>query len=135
MTAFYLDTSYLLALELKRDQNHRSAQAHWKKLEKSSPRLVTTSYVFDEFVTFLSARGHRERAIQAGNFLLQSPSTQVMQVDEPLFWKGWQSFQKHADKSYSLTDCISFAAMDELGIQTALTFDQHFESFGFSKEP
>ena len=45
----FIDTSYLLALELKNDQNHQIAQKHWQKLLPILPHLVTTSYVFDEF--------------------------------------------------------------------------------------
>ena len=33
------------------------------------------------------------------------------------------------------TDCISFLAMQKLGIRRAFAFDQHFVQAGFTKEP
>jgi predicted nucleic acid-binding protein len=39
------------------------------------------------------------------------------------------------DKSYSLTDCISFAIMKRLNINNSLTFDKHFSQAKFTKLP
>ena len=47
----------------------------------------------------------------------------------------WSYFQKHQDKSYSLTDCISFVVMRDENINTAFAFDHHFVQAGFSKKP
>jgi len=134
VTAF-VDTSYLLALELANDQNHSTALLHWKQISSSLPRLVTTSYIFDELITFFNSRGLHTKAVSMGNMLLRSPSVHFVHVDEPLFYEGWTYFQKHADKEYSLTDCISFVVMQQQGIMTAFTFDRHFLQAGFMKIP
>jgi len=104
MSRAFLDTSYLLALEFARDQNHAAAEQHWQRIIQSSPSLVTTSYVFDEVVTFLNTRGHHEKAIQVGNSLPTSGSVELIHVDHGLFYEGWRYFQRHQDKDYSLTD-------------------------------
>jgi hypothetical protein len=39
--------------------------------------------------------------------------------------------RERSDKDWSLTDCISFAVMEDEGIHEALTGDQHFEQAGF----
>jgi predicted nucleic acid-binding protein len=135
MNPLFVDTGYLLALELARDQNHPAARKHWLALLDALPPLVTTSYVFDETVTFFNSRGYHAKAVEVGNNLLESPSVQVLQVDEPLFRAGWTLFQQHRDKRYSLTDCISFAAMRQLGIDAALAFDRHFAQAGFRVLP
>lgn len=53
----FVDTGYLLALERRNDQNHPQALEHWRSLrEGETPRLVSTTYVFDETVTYLNSR-------------------------------------------------------------------------------
>ncbi|HZR45893.1 MAG TPA: PIN domain-containing protein [Candidatus Manganitrophaceae bacterium] len=135
MRPLLLDTSYLIALEVADDQNHLAAAEHWGKLTKSLPPLITTSYVFDEIVTFFNNRNHHSKAVEIGNTLLRSPSVELIHIDPPLLHEGWRYLQKHRDKTYSLTDCISFVVMKQRGIKTALTFDKHFKQAGFGTLP
>ena len=135
MNQVFLDTSYLLALELGDDQHHQVASRHWRQAKRRLPLLVTTSYVFNETVTYFNSRGYHTKAVTVGNMLLHSPSVRLIHVDEPLFFAGWAYLQQHQDKSYSLTDCISFVAMHNAGLTTAFTFDQHFVQAGFLREP
>jgi len=135
MNQVFLDTGYVLALELANDQNHRLVTDHWRHLGDGLPSLVTTSYVFDEIVTFFNSRGHHEKAVEVGNRLLQSTMVELIQVDEELLQLGWRYLVGHQDKRYSLTDCLSFVVMNRLGITTAFTVDGHFEQAGFQIEP
>ncbi len=137
MASFFLDASYIIALEIADDQNHAHAAAlqHWQCLRSTAPQLITTSYVFDEIVTFFNSRNRHSKAVEIGNQLLESPSVQLIPVDETLFFQGWQFFQKYTDKSYSLTDSISFLVMQQRQISQALTFDKHFVQAGFTKLP
>jgi len=135
MNAVFIDTGYLLALEIINDQHHQAATRHWQGIVAALPRLVTTSYVFDEVVTLFNSRGQHAKAVQVGNNLLRSLSVQFIHVDTALFYEGWTYFQRHQDKDYSLTDCISFLVMQKLGIRTAFAFDQHFVQAGFTREP
>jgi predicted nucleic acid-binding protein len=112
MTSLFLDTSYLIAVEVGDDQKHKEALAHWRELLKSSSRkIVTTSYVFAEVLAFLNNRRLHSKAVELGINLLSSRSANLVHVDEKLFYEGWFYFQKHRDKRYSLTDCISFVLM------------------------
>lgn len=96
MSKVFLDTSYLLALELARDQNYPLARQHWQSIGQPPPSFVTTSYVFDEVVTYFNTRGHHAKAIQVGNNLLFSPSVQFIHIDEAIFRRGWAYFQQHS---------------------------------------
>jgi predicted nucleic acid-binding protein len=91
--------------------------------------------VFDEVVTFFNSRNQHAKASEIGNRLLRSPTVQLVHVDEALFYDAWRYFNQNADKSYSLTDCVSFLVMERFGIRTALAFDQHFVLAGFGKLP
>ncbi len=108
MTPFFIDTGYLIALETLDDQNHDITLTHWQGLLKLLPPLFTTSFVFDEVVTFFNNRNHHFKAVEIGSKLLSSPSIKFIHVNEALFYEGWQYLKRHDDKSYSLTDCISF---------------------------
>ena len=131
----FVDTSFILALELTDDQHHDSALQCWRSLATRQPTLVATSYVFDEIVTSFNSRNRHDKAVEIGNRLLTSTVIQLVQVEENLFLEGWNYFQRYEDKSYSLTDCISFLVMTKMNIQKALTFDRHFVQAGFQKIP
>jgi predicted nucleic acid-binding protein len=131
----FLDTGFVIALEAVDDQHHRAAQACWERLWEPSLHLVTTTYVFDEVVTFFNGRGHFEKAVDIGTRLLESPSVRVVHVDEALFEEGWRALKVRPDKRYSLTDCISFVVMSRENLREALAFDRHFEQAGFLRLP
>jgi hypothetical protein len=69
------------------------------------PRLVTTTYDFDEVVTYLNSRGLHTSAVKTGKRLLGSRSVELGRVG----------------------DRLSFTLMRERGISVALAFDRHFE--------
>jgi predicted nucleic acid-binding protein len=40
---------------------------------------------------------------------------------------------QYTDKSWSYTDCTSFAVMERLGIATAFSFDYNFSQYGYRR--
>jgi len=137
VTAVFVDTGFLIALESADDQHHAAALGYWRNFEneEGGVPLVSTSYIVDEVATFFSAPGFHSRAIQICTGLMTSPSVLLVHVDEDLFHEGWRYFARHRDKRYSLTDCISFVVMKRMKLKTALTFDQHFVQAGFERKP
>ena len=135
MPLVLIDSGYFVALEYARDQYHPTAINHWNTLSRDGLGLVTTSYILDEVVAFLVSRGFHNMAVSVGNALLESSAIEMIHVDEPLLLEAWNYFQRHDDKRYSLTDCISFVVMSERGIQTAYAFDRNFVQAGFIIEP
>ena len=131
----FLDTGFLVALESKRDANHKKARAYWGDFVGAPEPLVTTTYVFDEVVTYFNSRGFHDKAVEIGERLQTRRLLTLVEVDGPLFSEGWAQFKRYADKSYSLTDCISFVVMRKQGIKRALAFDQHFTQAGFERIP
>ena len=132
---YFLDTSYILALEIKNEDAHQKVMQNWTTLAISKPFLVTTTYIFDEVVTFLNSRNLHHKAVEIGNKFLESPDIELVEINQILFSQGWQYFQKHQDKSYSFTDCLSFLVMKDREIVSALTLDRHFHQAGFETLP
>lgn len=134
----FIDTGYLLALERRTDQNHQQALEHWRSIRKDglpSRALVTTTYVFDETITYLNACGLHASAVKVGKRLLASSSIELIHVDEYLFRNAFDLLEQRPDKRYSLTDCVSFIVMRERGMSVAFAFDGHFDQEGFTREP
>jgi uncharacterized protein len=130
----FLDTAFLIALNTADDQYHKRAVDHWRLIGRTR-LLFTTTYIVDEVVTFFNSRGKHQRAVEIGTLLVTSSWVELLHVDEGLFREGWEYFVKHADKRFSLTDCISFVVMNRMGLRDALTFDAHFEQAGFRRVP
>ena len=131
----FLDTGFIVALETSSDQNHDAAAEYWKTFLSSVAPLITTTFILDEIATFFNSRHRHDRAVEAVERLIESDSVELINVDEDLFQTAWDYFKTHADKSFSLTDCISFVVMNDRGIREALTFDRHFAQVGFIKIP
>lgn len=135
MKRLFLDTGYVIALEASDDQHHEAAVAHWRDLLEAQPRLLTTSWVFDEVVTFFNSRGHHQKATEIGHRLLASPSIELVHVGSELFESAWDYFCARPDKRFSLTDCASFVLMRRESLSEALAFDRHFAQAGFTALP
>jgi predicted nucleic acid-binding protein len=101
MTPLFLDANYIIALEISDDQHHDDAEQHWRKLLEKPLSFVTTSYVLDEVATFLNNKRQHAKAVRVGNNLLAASPIQMIHVDEPLFYEGWQYFEQHADKTFT----------------------------------
>jgi uncharacterized protein len=131
METLFLDAGYIIGLEAEDDQHHQTAINPWQNLSENLPPIVTTTYIFDEVLTFFRSRNRHAKAVEIGNNLLESDLIDLIQVDEALFQAGWEFFKQHQDKTFLLTDCISFVVMKERKIKSALSFDKHFRQAGF----
>jgi uncharacterized protein len=52
-------------------------------------------------------------------------------ADNDAFGAGFRLHRDRGDKTWSLTDYISFALMGQRGLRAALAYDHHFEQAGF----
>ena len=127
------DTSALLALAMREDQNHASAAAFVRQNLKA--RFVLTELILAEFVTRIRARAGAGVAVEAGNNVLQSQRYRLVFIDADLLRGGLARMVQLADKRLSLTDCISFETMVRLGLPGAFSFDRDFRDCGFQMLP
>jgi hypothetical protein len=131
MTEVFLDTSFAIALTVPTDRFHEAALRLARELRSSRSVLVTSHAVLAEIGDSFSRPPYRVAATQLLRALQRDPGVLVLPVDSDLFARGHQLFIDRPDKTWGLTDCISFALMEERGIRDALTADRHFEQAGF----
>lgn len=124
----FVDTAYLLALSQPADAIHRRARA-WA--DAIAERLLTTEYVLWETVNALSKPRDRTKAHLLMAHVRSSSDWEVVDAGTDLFETGLEFHRERQDKSWSLTDCISFIMMERTGIRRALTSDHHFEQAGY----
>lgn len=110
------------------DQFHAAAVEATKTLKQ---RVVTTGWVLMEVADALSAPVVRQRTHQFLERIAVDPNTTVIADFDPWFGRGLKLYGERRDKGWSLTDCISFAVMQERGMSEALTGDHHFVQAGF----
>jgi predicted nucleic acid-binding protein len=127
----FVDTSGLYALVDKSDAHHRQAREVVEKLLRAGRRLVVTDYIVTETVNLANARSGSHVAVRVLDLVEQSAGIRVEWIESARFDKAKAFFRKHADHSYSLTDCSSFVIMRELRLMEALTTDRHFLEAGF----
>jgi uncharacterized protein len=124
----FVDTSFVIALINEKDQYHHQAEALSYTFENS--QLITTDAVLLEIGNAL-ARDFRKEAVAVIKVLQSSKKVEVIAIDQKLFGKGLEVYEKRNDKTWGLVDCISFIVMGESGITEVLTFDRDFEQAGF----
>ena len=66
---------------------------------------------------------------------MTSKTIRLIHITEALFLEGRRWLERHQDKRYSLTDCLSFVVMKQFKLKAALTFDKHFAQAGFQMVP
>jgi len=125
----FADAVYFIAVLNPRDANHERA-VEWNRTSRSS--IITTSWVLVEVGDAMASPLHRPYFLSLMKELQNNTRINILDGDRNLFDAGLELYARRSDKDWTLTDCISFAAMTELNILSALTADHHFEQAGFS---
>jgi uncharacterized protein len=94
-------------------------------------KMVTTRWVLAEVADAMSVRANRSRASKFLVALRSNPWVTILGDSDALFEQGCELFGNRPDKDWSLTDCISFAAMSRLGLVDALTGDNILSRLDF----
>jgi predicted nucleic acid-binding protein len=128
VTTYFADTFYFFALLNPSDKAHAAA-VRWAS--KPGGPLITTYWVLTEVADAMSAPENRQSALTLISGLRRNPAVEILPPVLELFDRGLDLYAQRADKSWSLTDCISFAVMSERGLSEALIGDHHFEQAEF----
>jgi predicted nucleic acid-binding protein len=141
MSMVFVDTWAWLALALRRDQHHASAQRQHTEFLKAKCTYVTTDYVLSESISRLYRdieSGAAEAFVMAILNAAENGIYRLERVTPDRFDAAWQLRCQYADKpDISFVDFTSFVVMKELGIDEVFTGDSHFEkvNLGFRLLP
>ncbi len=125
----FLDTVFIQALLNKRDQYHVQARTFLPRVRVAASVWVTEA-VLVEVGNALSAV-NRPAAVQFIQQCYNTANLRVVTVDTPLLNRALQLYNERPDKTWGLTDCISFIMMWDRGLIDAVTADVHFVQAGF----
>ena len=129
MKAVFADTGYWVAvLNPKDDWNSRALRA---SSALGKVRFITSEMVLDELLAALSKLAVRPMVIRGVEAIRSNPNIEVVPQTSLQFSEAFAMYRRVPDKEWSLTDCASFALMQERGVTEALAHDHHFEQAGF----
>jgi len=128
MSTVFADTFYFLALLSADDAAHDRAVEMSGRLRS---RIITTDWILMEIGDALCQPQMRTLFPALLDQLRGDPDVIVVEANRGLFDQGVSLYGDRADKSWSLTDCISFIVMRDWNLTEALTADRHFEQAGF----
>lgn len=132
MKRLFVDTGAWYALADRNDPDHLRVRDFMKV---QTHRLVTTNFVFDESVTLIRYRLGFTPAKTFGEQLLRANVANVLAVSRQDETRAWEIFTRYRDKSFSFTDCTSFATMQRLKLDSAVAIDDDFRAFGMNCLP
>lgn len=124
----FVDTSFWIALQFRRDAQHSAARAVW---EAGTGPILTTPLVMGETWTFLCRRAGHQRAVQFLDAVAKLSRLSVRHVDEEVEGEAWRWLRRHDERQYSFVDATSFVLMRRLRLREALAFDGDFSAAGF----
>ncbi len=127
-----LDTSYLLALENRKDPHQERARFLDAQLLRERALSLLHWGVLLEIADGYARLDRRGKGLE----LLEKIETEdrylVYPLTDSLFQQALSLCRSRADKEWGLTDCVSFALMKQEGITEALTADIHFRQAGYT---
>ena len=131
----YVDTSALIALATSTDRYHSSAADYFRKAMDGGIRFIVGRPALVEYIDGVTKRIGKSEAIKELRLL---ESTAVMRIEpdvEDDHRLGRELFLRYDDQAIDMTDSLSFAIMDRLGLKEAFTFDRDFVVHGLTCRP
>ena len=124
----FIDTSAIIAARDARDANHEAAIEYLREVRAQRRRFLITNFVFAEVHAYFCR--NQKIAIELGELLLKDPLFDYVRLTAPEEHEAWGVAKRHADKEFSLVDCMSFVVMQRRILREVFAFDDHFRQYG-----
>ena len=131
----YVDTSALIALAVPSDGNHAPAVAFLRRSAQEGRRFVVGRPVLIEYIDGVTKRVGKREAIEELHLLERSTLMRVEPDVEEDHVRARELFFRYDDQMIDMTDALSFAIMERLGLQEAFAFDADFDVHGLVRKP
>lgn len=109
----FVDTLFVIALINRRDQYHD--QAIELSARYADRCFLVTEAVLYEIGNALARRWRREAAEVLSHFLA-SDDVEIVRPTTELFDEAFALYRSHTNKTWGLTDCLSFVVMRRAGV-------------------
>jgi predicted nucleic acid-binding protein len=126
------DTSALVSLATKTDQNHGPATKAAASLRQAQRPIILPSDVLVETVNILGKKSDHATVLKAAGELLRSDS-QFLLVETTSHLEAALRKFKDQSQAVSLTDCIVMAVADHYGTKDIFGFDRQFADAGYHR--
>jgi len=123
----FLDSSFLVSVEVETDQNHEKAiKIRDEIIEGKFDKTVISDYIFDETITVTFGKTKDlNKAVLVGSNLKKS--AEMIKIDEKSFEEAWEIFKNQKDTTFSFTDCTTVTLIKKENIANIATFDKDFK--------
>jgi predicted nucleic acid-binding protein len=127
MKTILVDTGAVFALFDQSSRKHGEAKRILMFIARKRYKPLLTNFLVAEIYALLLTKAG---SYYARKWLKNNswPVERVLKFDE---CRAKDILFKYDDKEFSYTDAVSFAVMERLQIETAFTFDKHFQQYGF----
>jgi uncharacterized protein len=129
MSVVFADAFYFVARLNRRDQHHERVLKFSRDFRA---HILTSDWVLMEVADALAESESRSRVRDFILHLRQTAACEIFPASRELLDRALELYHLHADKEWTLTDCVSFVIMRERNVTDALTGDKHFEQAGFT---
>lgn len=126
----YIDTGAWIALLDAKDTHHEAARAMRSSIQDAQEILFTGWHTLIELADGLTRHASQAHSAETIQAIVESQSVHV-EPSQPHRDRALEFFTKYHDWNVDLSDCFSFALMEEHGIQRAFTYDDDFAKPGF----
>jgi hypothetical protein len=126
----FLDTAFIQALLNRKDSLHEIAKRVWPRIQNARETLITEAIIVE--VCNALAAIDRAAAVAFVRGIYANPKMTVIEVNTDLLRRAVDLYAQYRDKSWGLTDCLSFLVMRDEELLLAATADQDFVQAGFT---
>jgi uncharacterized protein len=132
-TYIFIDTSAWFSLLHKKDNHHNKITSVYNYLLKNHNTLITSNFVIGETYTLMRYKLDKKsnKPLEFIELVRNSQRIEEVFINKNIEERAQDILKKYIDHKFSYVDATSFALMNTMNINYALSLDNHFITAGF----